>query len=99
VTSDSTGPVRAVAVVVPARDEAELPGACLVSVRAALERLPVRHRLTVVVADQWVDGTADIAAAAGALVVVRDGAGSGSVGSARAAGCDAALTYWSRLSA
>ncbi len=97
-TTESTGPVRAVAVVVPARDEAELLGACLVSVRAALERLPVRQ-LTVVVADRCVDETADIAAAAGALVVVRDGAGSGSVGSARAAGCDAVLTHWSRLPA
>ncbi len=90
-------PLCAVAVVVPARNEAELLGACLASVQVALARAEVPRRLAVVVADHCTDATAEIAAAAGALVVVRDGADRGSVGQARAAGCSAVLDRWADL--
>lgn len=53
-------PVRAVAVVVPARDEEDTVEACLSSVRAALERLPAGMATTVtMVLDRCVDRTPD----------------------------------------
>ncbi|WP_410811532.1 glycosyltransferase [Micromonospora sp. 067-2] len=76
-----------VVVVVPAHDEqAMLPG-CLSALRAALHDQPVRTEL-IVVADQCRDGTAAIAAQAGATVVEL---AARNVGSARAAGFAHAL--------
>jgi cellulose synthase/poly-beta-1,6-N-acetylglucosamine synthase-like glycosyltransferase len=82
--------VRAVAVVVPARDEEhELPG-CLRALAAAAEQVtPAGIAVTVVVsADSCRDRTAAVAAAHGVRVVESDG---GTAGSARAAGFDAVL--------
>ncbi len=82
--------IEAVAVVVPARDEASMIGQCLLAVAAA--RLPVVRvgvRVVVmVVADSCRDATADVARAGGAHVHVTL---AGSVGGARRAGCAAAL--------
>lgn len=83
-------PVRAVAVVVPARDEAPRIGCCLASVSAAVRGLGVPTSV-LVVADHCADATAAVAAQAGALVLVRSGDPSGGVGAARAAGCEGVL--------
>ncbi|MFJ4969967.1 glycosyltransferase [Streptomyces sp. NPDC088755] len=81
----------AVAVVIPACDEQDLLPAALASVRTAAEHpdLASVQVLTVVAADCCTDATADLARAAGALVVpVRFR----NVGRARAAGVRAALS-------
>ncbi|WP_432544196.1 glycosyltransferase family 2 protein [Kineococcus sp. SYSU DK002] len=76
-----------ISVVVPARDEEETIGDCLSALARAAARCPVPVEV-VVVADRCVDGTADVARAAG-VRVVRTRAGS--VGAARRAGVTAAL--------
>lgn len=85
-----TDRVDAVAVVVPARNEAAVIGDCLRAI--AVARLPVVRTgvpvVVVVVADSCGDQTADIARAAGIHVQVLQ---AGSVGAARAAGCAYAL--------
>ena len=68
-----------VAVVIPARDEAELIGRCLAS---------IGDERVIVVADRCVDDTAAIARDHGAEVIEIDAA---RVGLARAIGCEAAL--------
>jgi glycosyltransferase involved in cell wall biosynthesis len=85
--------IRAVTVVIPARDEEELVGRCLASVERAAARaraggLPVR---VILVADDCHDDTAAIARAAGVEVIETAG---GRVGAARARGVDAAITGW-----
>ncbi|WP_043674087.1 glycosyltransferase [Clavibacter michiganensis] len=85
--------IRAVAVVIPARDEEELVGRCLASVAAAAERAradDVDVRVTLV-ADDCRDDTAGIARAAGVEVIET---ADGRVGAARARGVDAALAAW-----
>lgn len=82
-----------IAVVVPARDEADLVGRCVRSVRAAVAALPdPAAAYVVVVADACVDATADVAlrelAATAAAVVRCDAA---NVGAARRAGVERAL--------
>ncbi|MEV4615487.1 glycosyltransferase [Kitasatospora sp. NPDC049258] len=82
--------IRALAVVVPARDEQELLGGCLEAVHRAARHprvrdLPVR---VVVVADACTDGTAAIARRHGAEPLEL---AAGNVGAARAAGSDHAL--------
>ncbi|MFF4651690.1 glycosyltransferase [Streptomyces sp. NPDC001380] len=82
--------IRAIAVVVPARDEERLLGGCLASVRRAARHprvagLPVR---LVVVADSCQDRTAAIARHAGAEVATIRAC---NVGAARARGTDRAL--------
>jgi len=82
--------VRALAVVVPARDEEALLGACLRSVEVArltMTRLGVPG-VAVVVADSCTDTTASIARHTGARVLET---AAGAVGTARAAGCALAL--------
>lgn len=82
------------AVVVPARDEEALIGACLASIERATTavrrqrpRMPV---VTIVVDDSSSDGTADIARRfSGVRVIQTPG---GNVGRARSAGVDHALT-------
>ncbi|WP_433306217.1 glycosyltransferase [Actinoplanes sp. CA-030573] len=76
-----------IAVVVPAHDEESLLPGCLASLRAAARLVPVPVEL-VVVADACADGTATVAAAAGAEVVTVDAR---NVGRARAAGVAHAL--------
>ncbi|MYT68189.1 MULTISPECIES: glycosyltransferase [unclassified Streptomyces] len=78
----------AVAVVVPAHDEAHRIGACLRSVREAAARAAPLPVVTVVAADACADDTAGIAARAGAHVVRLDRR---SVGAARAVGTAYAL--------
>lgn len=82
--------VDALAVVVPARDEESLLGACLRAVATA--RVPVARLgvpvATVVVADSCFDATAAVGRTAGVEVLE---AGAGSVGAARAAGMALAL--------
>ncbi|WIX99593.1 glycosyltransferase [Amycolatopsis mongoliensis] len=57
--------ITAVGVVVPARDEAELVGACVSALDAALRRLPAGiARAVCVVADRCGDATAEVARAA-----------------------------------
>lgn len=82
--------IRAVAVVIPARDEEELVGRCLASVEAAAERARADgiHVRVILVADDCRDGTAGIARAAGVEVIET---ADGRVGAARARGVDAAL--------
>lgn len=58
-----------IAVLVPAHDEATLIGRCVRSLRA--QTYPVDRRRIVVVADNCTDRTAEVAAAAGAEVLVR----------------------------
>lgn len=84
------GSIRAIAVVIPARDEEELLPAALMSLRTAAAHPGIEsvRVLTVVVADCCTDTTAAVSRAAGALVVpvhFRN------VGRARAAGVRAAL--------
>lgn len=56
--------IRAIGVVIPARDEADLIGPCLRHLRVALARLPGRiERAVCVVADRCVDDTASVARA------------------------------------
>lgn len=74
------------AVIVPAHNEQDLLPACLHSLAVAA-RLPVAVEL-IVVADACTDGTAGLAAAAGATVLTTTGR---NVGRARAAGMDHAL--------
>ncbi|WP_432511439.1 glycosyltransferase family 2 protein [Kineococcus sp. SYSU DK001] len=76
-----------ICVVVPARDEEETIGDCLTSLDRAARQCPVPVEV-VVVADRCVDGTADLARAAGVRVVTTR---AGCVGSARRAGVTAAL--------
>ncbi|WP_033822592.1 glycosyltransferase family 2 protein [Kitasatospora sp. MBT63] len=82
--------IRALAVIVPARDEAELLGGCLAALRRAARHpqvrgLPVR---VIVVADACTDATADIARRNGAELLEITEA---NVGAARAVGSDHAL--------
>jgi glycosyltransferase involved in cell wall biosynthesis len=76
-----------IAVVVPAHDEEALLPACLASIAMAATRVGVPVEV-IVVADDCRDGTERLALAAGARVVT---IGSRLVGSARAAGAEAAL--------
>jgi len=91
-TDGLTDGLTDVLVVVPARDEAALVGACLASVTVATEHLRTRRpelRVTVVVAaDRCTDATASLARAAGAVVVE---CAAGSVGAARRAGVEAGV--------
>ncbi|HEY0260996.1 MAG TPA: glycosyltransferase [Lacisediminihabitans sp.] len=87
--------IRAVAVVIPARDEEELIARCLASVAAAVSATEARwgsaapRVLTVVVADRCQDATAEIATGfEGVDLLELDGA---NVGAARAAGIRYAL--------
>jgi cellulose synthase/poly-beta-1,6-N-acetylglucosamine synthase-like glycosyltransferase len=83
-------PVRAVAVVVPARDEeSELPG-CLAALDLARAHLAARGvaATVTITADRCLDHTAEIGRAYGARVVESD---AGAAGAARAAGFAAVL--------
>lgn len=82
--------IRRIAVVIPARDEADRIDACLRSVRAAAARVAGEAEVDiVVVADGCVDDTAARARAhPGVAVLQLDGAG---VGAARAAGVQVAI--------
>lgn len=91
--ADPATPIRAVAVVIPARDEEDLVGRCLASVDVAAARARRRGiRVHVIlVADDCRDGTASVARAADVEVIEgRDGR----VGAARARGVAAALDAW-----
>ncbi len=79
--------VRAVLVVVPARDERELLGACLDAIEVAAARVPLQV-LTVVVLDRCTDGTAQVLVGRPALALPST---AGCVGAARAAGVQAGL--------
>ncbi|MEW2168139.1 glycosyltransferase [Streptomyces sp. NPDC007084] len=79
----------AIAVVIPAHNEARRVRACLRSVRAAVAGVAPVTVVTVVAADACTDATATLAAAEGAQVVTT---WSRNVGAARAAGVDHALT-------
>lgn len=80
-----------IGVVVPAHDEAAVIGACLARLRRAAARLPAGARAElIVVADSCADGTATLAARAGATVVE---IGARNVGRARAAGMALALRH------
>ncbi|MGN6612363.1 MAG: glycosyltransferase [Angustibacter sp.] len=81
-------PVTAVAVVVPARDEEELLPGCLDAIAIAAQRVLVPVTV-VVVLDRCGDRTADVVAARPEVLAVECDAGV--VGTARAAGVDAAL--------
>ena len=85
----------AVAVVVPARDEAGSIAACVQSVVAACEQCSARERWIVVVADQCDDDTAELAlntlGPLGEVIQSRRGA----AGAARRLGCAAALRRFS----
>lgn len=75
--------IRAVTVVIPARDEEELVGRCLASVEVAASRARaagVRVRV-ILVADDCRDHTAEVARAAGVEVIE---SAAGRVGAARA---------------
>jgi glycosyltransferase involved in cell wall biosynthesis len=90
---DERPPVRAVAVVIPARDEEALVARCLASVEVAAARaraLGVLVRV-ILVADDCRDRTAAVARAAGVRVIE---SAAGRVGAARARGVDAALAGW-----
>ncbi|WP_307852518.1 glycosyltransferase family A protein [Glaciihabitans sp. dw_435] len=87
--------IRAIAVVIPARDEEELIGQCLRSVQVAVQYLQTaRGTLAppvtiIVVADGCLDRTASVARAFPGVRVVE--LESANVGAARASGVDAAL--------
>lgn len=82
-----------IGVIVPARNEEALIGACLSSIRAAASMLGSEDVCTFVALDRCVDGTAGIAAAFGAhTVIVSDG----NVGRARAAAAEYALRCGAR---
>ena len=89
---EATATIAAVAVVIPARDEAATITACLDAVRTASRAVDVPVAV-VVVADRCTDGTAELAAAATtpgcAVTVLRSRAGR--VGAARDQGVRAAL--------
>lgn len=89
--ASATDPAR-VLVVVPARDEEALVGRCVGALRRAARRVAVPVEV-VVVADHCHDGTAEVARAAGAHVVVLgpQPPAAGGVGAARAAGVAAGL--------
>jgi len=90
---EPTRRIRAVAVVIPARDEEALVGRCLASVGVAAERARdagVEVRV-ILVADDCRDRTAEVARAAGVEVI--EGA-DGLVGAARARGVAAARAGW-----
>lgn len=82
--------IRALAVVVPARDEEELLGGCLDALRRAVRHPRVRDlpSRVVVVADACTDGTATVARQHGAELLELT---AGNVGAARAAGSGHAL--------
>jgi len=85
--------IRAVAVVIPARDEEALVGRCLASVEVAARRaraagVDVR---VILVADDCRDRTAEVARAAGVEVIEST---AGRVGAARARGVAAARAGW-----
>ncbi|QOD44407.1 glycosyltransferase [Clavibacter zhangzhiyongii] len=85
--------IRAVAIVIPARDEEALVGRCIASVGVAAERARaagVEVRV-ILVADDCRDRTAEVARAAGVEVIE---SAAGRVGAARARGVDAALAGW-----
>ncbi|WP_067705957.1 glycosyltransferase [Actinoplanes awajinensis] len=79
--------IRRIAVVVPAHNESRLLPACLTALHHAIARSPVPV-LTVVVADDCTDGTARLALAGHAEVIVVE---ERNVGRARAAGVAHAL--------
>ncbi|MEF2977662.1 glycosyltransferase [Subtercola sp. YIM 133946] len=82
--------VRAVAVVVPARNEEALIGACLCSIERAVQTLGTQASVvTVVVDDDSSDATAAIAGTFHGVTVL--GTPGGNVGRARATGVDSAL--------
>ncbi|GAA4664725.1 glycosyltransferase family 2 protein [Frondihabitans cladoniiphilus] len=82
------GPVSALVVVVPARNEEGLIGRCLVAMAAAVRRLEVEHPRVavrfVVVADACTDSTVDLCRDVAGLDLVVSGLGR--VGAARALG-------------
>ncbi|MGC5014286.1 glycosyltransferase [Streptosporangium sp. DT93] len=80
--------IRAVGVVVPARDEEALLPSCLAAVKLAARMLPRIPVHLVVVADRCGDRTASLAARAGAIVV--EGSMTG-VGHARRTGAEVLL--------
>ena len=84
--------LRGLLVVVPARDEEQLLGRCLAAISLAVDRVRATHRdlatAVLVVADQCVDSSADIARRAGARVLEIE---AGCVGTARRAGVDAGV--------
>ncbi|WP_329579322.1 glycosyltransferase [Kitasatospora sp. NBC_01250] len=82
--------IRALAAVVPARDEEELLGDCLDALHRAIRHPRVRDlpSRVIVVADACTDGTAAIARGHGAELLELT---AGNVGAARAAGSDRAL--------
>lgn len=83
-----------IAVVIPARDEEDLLPRCLASVLAAADRSRREPGVTidvVVVADRCTDRTAEIARAAGVLVLETDDA---AVGAARRIGIEAAIAVF-----
>jgi glycosyltransferase involved in cell wall biosynthesis len=88
VTRASLRPARVV-VVVPARDEEALVGACVAALLVSAARVSVPVTV-LVVADGCRDATADVARAAGARVLVTGPASAG-VGATRAAGVAAGL--------
>jgi glycosyltransferase involved in cell wall biosynthesis len=87
-----TASIAGLMVVVPARDEEALIGECLDSINVAVDKVSVARPdlavVVVVVADQCVDRTAEIAHEAGVHVVRTD---EGCVGAARRAGVDAGI--------
>ena len=87
----SIGGVSPITVVVPARDEADRIGPVLAALRGA-----ARVRSVIVVDDGSSDGTADVAAAAGAMVVTGSEPPPGWTGKtwALARGAEAADTEW-----
>jgi glycosyltransferase involved in cell wall biosynthesis len=84
-----------IAVVIPAHNEAELVGACLASVQAAALAPGLRGEqvIVVVIADSCSDGTACIAASAGAIAIA---VSFQNVGQARAVGAARALDAGAR---
>lgn len=87
--------VRAIAVVIPARDEEELIGACLRSIQVAVHHLQTLRgamapQVTIIVAaDGCLDRTASVARAFDGVRVLE--LASSNVGATRASGVDAAL--------
>jgi glycosyltransferase involved in cell wall biosynthesis len=88
-------PPRALAVVVPARDEEQLLPACLDSLDRATHELVRAHPATAcrvfVVLDSCTDGTAEVVAGRAGVTAVP--VSSGQVGAARSAGVDAAARW------
>ena len=90
--------VRGIAVVIPAHDEQELLGACLASVRHALEHPRVRDlpSTVVVVLDHCTDRSRDVAQAHLRPADLLIDTSSRNVGAARALGCRVALDHLHR---